>query len=210
MVPVVSNSHLHTAASSACPQWLWPPPRSGPREEAQGPVFWDHRLTAGLAEHWGHFPTDLKIVWVNITTVRQTARELVRREKGPQRACHLETRFPLVWRWRGEGWAHVQMSPPLGLRKEEDTFASPEPTADPCPSNTCSSFLMGPGSMWPGGSRGKRARLVLQRKDLCHTHSTAPRPSVPQPGRTEWDAGDRGRGLWPLRGLPLFHTTHPG
>lgn len=61
-------------------------------------------------------------------------------------------------------WAHVHMSPPPGPRKEEDTFASHQPTADPCPSNTCSSFLQAQAAVWPEGSRGKGARLVAAAK----------------------------------------------
>lgn len=73
----------------------------------------------------------IETVWVKMATVRQSAQGLdIWWEKGLH---HLEVHFHLVWGWRGKA----------GHRKEEDTLASPQPTADPYHSNTCSSFLTG-------------------------------------------------------------------
>lgn len=175
MAPAVSNSHSRTAASSACPQWLWPPPRSGPREEVQGPVFWDHRLAAGLAERWGHFPTDLKIVWVNVTTVRQTARELgtegERPPKGPA-----AWRPTSIWFGGGEGKAGNMYRSHLllGLGTGRTPLPPLSPLLIPVLLIPAPHPSWAQAAVWPGGSKGKRARLVLQER-ICAA-LTAPPP----------------------------------
>lgn len=79
-------------------------------------------------------------------------------------------------------WAHVHMSPPPGPRKEEDTFASHQPTADPCPSNTCSSFLTGPGGSVARREQRKGGKAGGCSEGICAALA-APPPGhlVPQP-----------------------------
>lgn len=80
------------------------------------------------------------------------------------------------------GRAHVPVPPPPGPRKEEATFASHQPTADPWPSNTCSPFLTGPGGTVARRERRKGGKAGGCSEGIC-VALTAPPPGhlVPQP-----------------------------
>lgn len=159
---------------------------------ALGSIEWQQ----GWPEPGAHLPPDVEIVWVQVSTAEQTAQG---RDILP-----LETHFHVVWRWKGEGWAHVQMSASPGPR-EEDTSASRQPTADACPSNTCSSFLTGPGGSVARREQGTGGTASGYSEGICAALTHHP--------RAIWCPSRKGVGCGTVAIVwspsPL-HTTHPG
>lgn len=142
-----------------CPWWHWPPPCSGPRKGDDSPGSWEHGLAAGLGRAWGPSPSRCDRLGQSVRCRANCPRMRHvlggRPPKGPAPGDLLPCRLEV----EGEGWAHVQMSASPGPRKE-DTFASHQPTASACPSDTCSSFLTGPGGSVARRERRTGARLV--------------------------------------------------
>ena len=97
----------------------------------------------------------------------------------------------------------------LGPGREEDTLAAPQPTADPCPSNTCSSFL----TAWAGGKVTRKERRERGKAGGCgrgiQAALTAPPPghlvARPSPPERVGCSQERKR-LVATASLPPFST----
>ena len=145
-----------------------------------------------------------EIVWVKVATARQTTQGLdIQRGERPPKG-------PATWRSTsslfgdGEGKA--------GPRKEEDISASPQLTADPCPSNTRSSFLSGPGGSVARREQREGGKAGGCSRGICAA-LTAPPPgqlvAQPSPEKSGMQAGKEeacGHCISPS----LLRTTHPG
>lgn len=128
--------------------------------------------------------------------------------KALPRACPLETHSYFVWRWRGEGWAHVTSSwAPGGVGH----LASHQPPVDSCPYNRCPSFLTARVAVGPGGSRGKRARLLAAAKGPLLQLQHHPRAIwCPRVLERSGMQAERKTAVTIALSPSLLHTAHPG